>query len=78
MLKRIDDFELWYWKMRVPFIAGRSNQSILKEISIFIVKTDVDAESPILWPPDVKKLTHWKRSQCWERMKAEGEGGDRR
>ena len=33
--QRTDDFELWYWKrlMRVPWTAGRSNQSIIKEIS---------------------------------------------
>ena len=32
---RIDAFELWYWKrfLRVPWIARRSNQSILKEIN---------------------------------------------
>ena len=32
---RIDAFELWCWKrlLRVPWIARRSNQSILKEIS---------------------------------------------
>ena len=31
----IDAFELWCWKrlLRVPWTAGRSNQSILKEIS---------------------------------------------
>ena len=34
-LRRIDDFELWCWRrlLRVPWIARRSNQSILKEIS---------------------------------------------
>ena len=33
--QRIDDFELWFWRrlLRVPWTAGRSNQSILKEIS---------------------------------------------
>ena len=33
--QRIDDFELWCWRrlLRVPWIARRSNQSILKEIS---------------------------------------------
>ena len=33
--QRIDAFELWCWKrfMWVPWIASRSNQSILKEIS---------------------------------------------
>ena len=32
--RRIDAFELWYWRrlLRVPWIARRSNQSILKEI----------------------------------------------
>ena len=32
---KIDAFELWCWRrlLRVPWTAGRSNQSILKEIS---------------------------------------------
>ena len=33
--QRIDAFELWCWRrlLRVPWTAGRSNQSILKEIN---------------------------------------------
>ena len=33
--QRIDAFELWCWRrlLRVPWTAGRSNQSILKEVS---------------------------------------------
>ena len=33
--QRIDAFELWCWRrlLRVPWIARRSNQSILKEIN---------------------------------------------
>ena len=33
--RRIDAFELWYWRrlLRVPWTARRSNQSITKEIS---------------------------------------------
>ena len=33
--QRIDAFELWCWRrpLRAPWTAGRSNQSILKEIS---------------------------------------------
>ena len=33
--RRIDAFELWCWRrlLRVPWTAGTSNQSILKEIS---------------------------------------------
>ena len=34
-LQRIDAFKLWYWRRlwRIPWIAGRSNQPILKEIN---------------------------------------------
>ena len=33
--RRIDAFEMWYWRrlLRVPWTARRSNQSILKEIN---------------------------------------------
>ena len=52
--RRIDAFELWCWRrlLRVPWTARRSNQTILKEISpeswVFIGRTDVEAETPIL------------------------------
>ena len=55
--QRIDAFELWYWRklLQVPRTARKFNQSILKEISpVFIGRTDVEAETSILWPPDVK------------------------
>ena len=54
--RRIDAFELWCWKrpLRVPWIARRSNKSILKEISPEnSLKTDAEAEAPVLWPPEV-------------------------
>ena len=52
-LKRIDSFELWYWRrlLRVPWTVRRSNQSILKEISLNIHWKDW-CWSSILWPPD--------------------------
>ena len=55
--QRIDAFELWCWRrlLRVPWMARRSNQSILKEINPdFIGRTEAEAETPILWPPDKK------------------------
>ena len=54
--RRIDAFQLWCWRrlLRVPWTARRSNQSILKESWVFIGRTDVEAETPILWPPDAK------------------------
>ena len=46
---------------------------------VFIGRTDVEVETPILWPPDVK---NWlkrriRRTWCWERLKAGGEGDNR-
>ena len=56
--QKIDAFELWCWRrlLRVPWTARRSNQSILKgdQSWVFIGSTDVEAETPILWPPGVK------------------------
>ena len=45
---------------------------------ILIGRTDAEAETPILWPPDVKKwLILKERPWCWERLKVGGEGDDR-
>ena len=55
--RRFDAFELWCCRrlLRVPWTARKSNQSILKEISpVFIGRTDAEAETPVLWPPDGK------------------------
>ena len=57
---RIDAFELWCWRrLRVPWTARRSSQSILKEINpeyslegLMLANT----EAPVLWPPDMKRL----------------------
>ena len=53
---RIDDFELWCWRvLRVPWTARRSNQSILKEISPeYSLEGLMLRLNPIIWPPDVK------------------------
>ena len=92
--RRIDAFELWYWRrlLRDPWTARRSNQSILKKINwcfwtvvlektlerpldckeiqpvhpkedqswVFIGRTDFEAETPILWPPDMQSWLIWK------------------
>ena len=53
--QRIDAFELWCWRrlLRVPWIARRSNQFHPKgdQSWVFNGRTDVEAETPILWPP---------------------------
>ena len=63
---------------RVPWTARRSNQLILNDNQswIFTGRTNAEAETPILWPPDVKNWL-WKRPWCWERLKARGEGDNR-
>ena len=78
--QRIDAFELWSWKglLRVPWVARRSNQSILKEIILNIHWKDWywswSFNTEVTW---CKELTHWKRPWCWERLKAGGEGDNR-
>ena len=63
--RRIDAFELWCWRrlLRVPWTARRSNQSRAKgnQSWVFIGRTDVEAEAPVLWPPDVKSWLIWKK-----------------
>ena len=75
--RRIDAFQLWCWRrlLRVPWTARRSNQSILKEISpVFIGRTDVEAETPILWPPDAKSWLIWKDHDAGKDWRQEEKG----
>ena len=60
--RRTDAFELWCWRrlLRVPWTARRSNQSIplgniQNQFWMFIGGTDIEAEVPILSPPDGKR-----------------------
>ena len=56
--RRIDVFELWYWRrlLRVPWTARRSNQSILKEISpeYSLERLKLKLKLQYVWPPDAK------------------------
>ena len=52
--QRIDAFELWCWSRlldckEIQPVHPKGNQSC-----VFIGRTDAEAESPILWPPDGK------------------------
>ena len=53
-------------------VHPKGNQS-----GIFIGRTDVEAETPVLWPPDSKNWLIEKRPWWWERLKAVREGEDR-
>ena len=77
---RTDAFELWCWRrlLRVRWIARRSNQSILKEISPEYYWKDWwwswNCNTLGTW---CEELTQWKSPWCWERLKVGGEGDDR-
>ena len=56
--RRIDAFELWCWRrlLRVPWTARRFQPVHSKgdQSWVFFGRTDIEAETPILWPPDEK------------------------
>ena len=64
--------------LRVPWTAGRSNQSILREISPGVHWQDWcwswNSNTLATW---CDELTHLQRPWCWERLRAGGEGDDR-
>ena len=75
--QRTDAFELWCWRwlLRVPWTARRSNQSILGDQSwVFIGRTDVEAETLILWPPDAKNWLIWKVPDAGKDRRQEEKG----
>ena len=67
--------------LRVPQTTRTSNQSILKEISpeCSLEGLMVEAETPVLWPPDAKSWVIWKtlmlgkiegrKRRGWQRMR---------
>ena len=67
--RRIDAFELWCWKklLRVSSLDCKEIQPVHPEGNqswIFIGKTDAEAETLILWPPDAKNWLTWKDSDA--------------
>ena len=55
--RRIDAFELWCWGRLLSPLDCKEIQPVHPkgdESWVFIGRTDVKAETPILWPPDVK------------------------
>ena len=80
---RIDAFELWCWKKtlespldckEIQPVHPKGNQSW-----IFIGRTDAEAETPILWPPDERTdslektlmlgMTEHRRRRGWQRTR---------
>ena len=80
---RIDAFELWCWRrlLRVPWTARRSNQSILKEISLeyslegLILKLKLQFFVHLMWKTDSLEKTlmlgkiESRQRNVWQRMR---------
>ena len=55
--RRIDAFELWCWRRLESPLDCKEIQLVHHkgdQAWVFTGRTDVEAETPILWPPDVK------------------------
>ena len=54
--QKVDAFELWCWRglLRVPCKEIQPVRPKGDQSWVFIGRTDVEAEAPILWPPDAK------------------------
>ena len=69
---RTDAFELWCWrrllrKSWIQPVPPKGNQSWIST-----GRTDVEAETPTLWPPEVKNWLIWKDSDAgknWRQKK---------
>ena len=75
--QRIDVFKLWYWirlespldRKEIQAVHPKGNQSW-----IFIGRTDAESETPILWPPDVKKWLIRKDPDAGKNWRQEEKG----
>ena len=55
--QRIEAFELWCWRTLESSLDCKEIQPVHPKGDqswVFIVRTDAEAETPVLWPPDAK------------------------
>ena len=55
--QRIDAFELWCWRRLLSPLDCKEIEPVHSKGDqswVFIGRTDVEAETPVLWPPDAK------------------------
>ena len=75
---RIDAFELWCWRrlLRVPW-TGKEIQPVHPkgdQFWIFIRSNGIEAETPILWPPDAKNWLIWNYTDTGTDWRQEEKG----
>ena len=73
--QKIDAFELWCWRrlLRTSWTESRSNPKG-NQSWIFTGRTDAEAETPILWPPDVKNRLIGKYTDAGKDWRQEKKG----
>ena len=70
---------VWRILLRVSWTARRSNQSIWKEITPACSLEGLTLKQKCQYfGHQREEPIHWKRSRCWERLRAGGEGGQQR
>ena len=79
---RIDAFKLWCWRR---LLKSPLDCKVIEPVHpngdrswVFIGRTDIEAETPILWPPDAKNWLIWKDPDTrkdWRQEKGMTEGG---
>ena len=75
--RRIDAFELWWEKTLESPLDCKEIQPVHPKGNkswIFIGKTDAEAETPILWSPDVKDWLIWKDPDAGKDWRREEKG----
>ena len=74
---RIAAFELWCWKRLLRVLYCKEVQPVHPkgdQSCLFIGRTDIEAETSILWPSDVKNCLICKGSDAWKNWRREEKG----
>ena len=75
--RRIDAFELWCWRRLENHLDCKEMQPVHPKGDqswVSTGRTDVKAETPILWPPDVKSWLIWKDPAAGKDWRQEEKG----
>ena len=75
--QRIDALEMWCWRRLESLLDCKEIQPKGNQSWIFIGRTDGEAETPILWPPDAKSWLIWKDPDIGKDWKQEEKGRQR-
>ena len=75
--RRIDAFELWCWRRLMSLVDCKEIQLVQpkgNQSRIFIGRTVAEAETTILWPPNVKNWLIWKDPDAGKDWRQKGKG----